>query len=330
MESPQNTLRSSRFGIGGKIPTNRRKQRLAATPYERPPVPLTSEKPKWFSGFVIPFARAIASGAGKILTAVFYESDSSSSEDDEDDADDGCHSGHNDVNEWLQERKSCYLINYLTKEAKEWFQNDRFGSTSANGFSLGAINSNSGGITHVEHGGCSPVDVARSYLKDRVPWISSAGKSSHWKPSSGASGSFNIEEELRRVRYKAASDDLVHAELLGLPYTSGSSSTAIMGLVDAKMSCDPALAALESSSKGGIWSWDLLQSRGGDDNEVSSLGSMVPPAPEVGGAYAVVESQSLMEAQNNDEEENNMPGETKQKENGQQMLRIRRVMMRVD
>ncbi|KAL9177178.1 hypothetical protein ABFS82_01G042300 [Erythranthe guttata] len=76
-----------RSGAGGKIVTNRRKERLAATPYDRPPTqpsrPPPAKSPNWFTGIVVPSARALASGAGKILSSIFSESESSSSEDEE-------------------------------------------------------------------------------------------------------------------------------------------------------------------------------------------------------------------------------------------------------
>ncbi|CAA2983558.1 KAKU4-like isoform X2 [Olea europaea subsp. europaea] len=77
------SLSESEFGAGGKIVTNRRKKRLSSTPYDRPqrPPPVV-RSPSWFSGVIIPSARAIASGARKILSSVLYSDNSSSSEDD--------------------------------------------------------------------------------------------------------------------------------------------------------------------------------------------------------------------------------------------------------
>ncbi|EPS72144.1 hypothetical protein M569_02616, partial [Genlisea aurea] len=66
---------------GGKIVTNRRKQRLNATPYDRPPSALPEKSPNWLTGIVVPRARALASNAGKILASILFDSDSSSSED---------------------------------------------------------------------------------------------------------------------------------------------------------------------------------------------------------------------------------------------------------
>lgn len=80
-------MATSRSGAGGKIVTNRRKQRLAATPYDRPPPqPLPPPPPKsrnWFTGIIVPSARALATGAGKIFSSIFSESESSSSEDED-------------------------------------------------------------------------------------------------------------------------------------------------------------------------------------------------------------------------------------------------------
>ncbi|XP_042033029.1 protein KAKU4-like isoform X2 [Salvia splendens] len=74
---------NTRSGAGGKVVRNRRKQRIAATPYDRTPPSLLPKSPSWFSGIVVPSARAIASGAGKIISAIFSESSSSSSEDED-------------------------------------------------------------------------------------------------------------------------------------------------------------------------------------------------------------------------------------------------------
>ncbi|EYU29175.1 hypothetical protein MIMGU_mgv1a015847mg [Erythranthe guttata] len=84
------TVPGSRSRAGGKIVTNRRRQRLSATPYDRPPPPSPLPKsPNWFTGVVIPSARALASGAGKILSsAIFSASESSSDEEDSDSDDD--------------------------------------------------------------------------------------------------------------------------------------------------------------------------------------------------------------------------------------------------
>lgn len=82
------TVPGSRPGAGGKIVTNRRRQRLSATPYDRPPPPPPpppppTKSPNWLTGVIIPSARALASGAGKFLaSAIFSESEPSSEDED--------------------------------------------------------------------------------------------------------------------------------------------------------------------------------------------------------------------------------------------------------
>ncbi|GER39767.1 transducin/WD40 repeat-like superfamily protein [Striga asiatica] len=287
-------MATSRSGAGGKIVTNRRKQRLSTTPYDRPPPQLSPppqpKSPNWFTGVVVPSARFLVSGAGKILSSIFSDSESSSSEDDESASDDDIgnenlheilYSGVNTSNEesqlntwssdtkWtieqliLQEtfsREECdKLIKVLNsrvtvageknlpaektvdnedidmyskaiQEAKKWFQDKKVGSSSVAELAHEISNINSG---HVETGGGSPVDVARSYMKDRPPWTSptksvdlrtplrrmelfkegalySVGQDSLSSSNkrSSISGSWNILEELRRVRSKATEDML--------------------------------------------------------------------------------------------------------------------------
>ncbi|KAK6158671.1 hypothetical protein DH2020_005985 [Rehmannia glutinosa] len=309
-------MATSRSGAGGKIVTNRRKQRLSATPYDRPPPqpapPPPPKSPNWFTGIVVPSARFLASGAGKILYSIFSESESSSEDEDsasEDDIDDDNHfeipyNGDNMLNEtnvtsseimhhgqksqlsvWRSEtkrtieqlimqesfsREECDklikvlnsrvtvsreknmlagspgkavdngtedvdIYNKAVQEAKKWFQQKKVGSSSVTELAHGTCNLNSTGLGHVETGGSSPVDVARSYMKDRPPWASptrnvelrtpstttmklfkegtlySVGQdslSSSKKRNSLVSGSWNIQEELRRVRSKATEDML--------------------------------------------------------------------------------------------------------------------------
>ncbi|CAA0814966.1 Protein KAKU4 [Striga hermonthica] len=278
-------MATSRSGAGGKIVTNRRKQRLSATPYDRPPPqpspPPQPKSPNWFTGVVVPSARFLVSGAGKIFNSIFSDSESSSSEDDESASDDDIDnenlheiicSGVNTSNEesqlntwssdtkWtieqliLQEtfsREECdKLIKVLNsrvavageknlpaqktvdnedidmyskaiQEAKKWFQDKKVGSSSVAELAHEISNINSG---HVETGGGSPVDVARTYMKERPPWTSPTKSvdlrtpmrrmelfkegALYSKRSSMVSGSWNILEELRRVRSKATEDML--------------------------------------------------------------------------------------------------------------------------
>ncbi|KAL0312243.1 UNVERIFIED_CONTAM: protein KAKU4 [Sesamum radiatum] len=368
-----------RSGAGGKIVANRRKQRLAATPYDRPlPEPSRPPPPKspnWFSGVIVPSARALASGAGRILSSIFSESESSSEDEDsasEDDVQNDNHYGspYDGVNtsneknvtspELMQHGQESQLIvrrtetkqiieqlimretfsreecdkliqvlnsrvmdasteagerillagslgktldhehvdiyNQAVQEAKKWFKEKKVGSSSVTELAPGTSNFNSTGVDNIESGGGSPVDLARSYMKDRPPWASptrnfelrtpltttmklfkeetvySVGQdhlSSSKKRNSLASGSWNIQEELRRVRSKATEDMLrtpstkIDPSLFAvtpsreksvgagnLLFALGERMTEPESLVDAGVSSDPALAALESRQAG--------------------------------------------------------------------------------
>ncbi|KAK4389047.1 COP9 signalosome complex subunitb [Sesamum angolense] len=382
-----------RSGAGGKIVTNRRKQRLAATPYDRPlPEPSRPPLPKspnWFSGVIVPSARALASGAGRILSSIFSESESSSEDEDsasEDDVQNDNHYGspYDGVNksneknvtspelmQYGQEsqlsvrrtetkqiieqlimretfsREECDkliqvlnsrvmggsteagerillagslgktldhehvdIYNQAVQEAKKWFKEKKVGSSSVTELAPGNLNST--GVDYIESGGGSPVDLARSYMKDRPPWASPTRnielrtplttamkhfKEEHciqlakifclhqrigyWKfltahdlpidlkRNSLASGSWNIQEELRRVRSKATEDLLrtpsskIDPSLFAVTpsrensvgagnlfFALGERMTEPESLVDAGVSSDPALAALESRQAG--------------------------------------------------------------------------------
>ncbi|KAG8375334.1 hypothetical protein BUALT_Bualt10G0089400 [Buddleja alternifolia] len=381
-------MATPRSGAGGKIVTNRRKQRLSATPFDRPPPrlypPQPPKGPNWFTGVIIPSARALASGAGKIMSSIFSESESFSSEDEdsdlEGDADDtndseipydGVNTLHQknitlsemmqygqDSQLIMQRTETKRLIEQLIKQetysrqecdrlirvlnsrvmdrsmeagekslhagssgntvdhedvdiyseailaAKSWFQKKKVESSSVIGLAHVTCNLNSADPKHLESKGGSPVDVARSYMKDRPVWASptknvelrtplattmklfkegtsySVGHnslSSSKKRNSFTSGSWNIQEELRRVRSKATedmlrspptkidpslfavapieksaeSDKLVSAmgERLTKP-ESLRKNKPIDALVYAGMSSDPALAALKPRQDG--------------------------------------------------------------------------------
>ncbi|KAG8381978.1 hypothetical protein BUALT_Bualt05G0028700 [Buddleja alternifolia] len=373
------TVPGSRSGAGGKIVANRRKQRLAATPYDRPPPPRPPQKsPNWFTGVVIPSARALASGAGKfLLSAIVSDSESSSSEDEEygseDDVDnvneyENAYDGDNTLNEVKatlsemtqngheslfspqrtetkqiieqlimqetfsreerdrlekilnsrvmdesvearQERtlanspgetveyEDIDIFNKAVLEAKKWFQEKKGGSNSVTKLADRTRNFNSTGLEHEESGVGSPVDVARSYMRDRPPWASptevvelrtpltttmklfnegtpysvSYDSLSSKRRNSLASGSWNIQEELRRVRSKATENMLrtppakSDPSLFAIAQSRWDSAGAVkvvsdMGevadlsskikpidtLMDVGVSSDPALVALES------------------------------------------------------------------------------------
>ncbi|RZC71114.1 hypothetical protein C5167_034326 [Papaver somniferum] len=88
---------SDNESVGGKMSRGRRI--VNYSPYARPspsPAPAASSssqsteitKNGWFSGFVVPASRMIASGAGKIVSTVFGSQDSHSSSDNDSDGDD--------------------------------------------------------------------------------------------------------------------------------------------------------------------------------------------------------------------------------------------------
>ncbi|XP_073042720.1 protein KAKU4-like isoform X2 [Primulina eburnea] len=346
-------MADSRSGAGGKIVANRRKQRLATTPYDRPPSqPPPGKSPSWFSGRVLPSARAIASGAGKILASVLY-SESSSSEEDEDedsgadgvDNDEDAYDGDKALHERIEtkriieqlimqetfSREECDRLTELLKsrvidwsmerekriaahpgkmtdnevgdmykeavlEAKKWFREKKMGPSSVENTDEGTCDPNPSGTEHVNSAGGSPLDVARSYMRDRPPWASptkqielstpltarmelikegtsySVGHdslSSSKKRNSVTSGSWNIQEELRRVRTKATEDMLrtpssrIDPSLFAIATSrqedmekkaiepdSFRKTHQIGVLMDAGVSSDPVLAALESRQDG--------------------------------------------------------------------------------
>ncbi|KAL9167824.1 hypothetical protein ABFS82_05G122800 [Erythranthe guttata] len=310
------TVPGSRSRAGGKIVTNRRRQRLSATPYDRPPPPSPLPKsPNWFTGVVIPSARALASGAGKILSSAIFSASESSSDEEDSDSDDDVDNineyespsdGFNALTEKLtsaevmhhgqesqfsvQRTETKRLIEQLVMqetfsreerdrlmkvlnsrvmncsteagertslanfpgglldhedvnasnkavvEAKNWFQQKKAGSSSLTELAHGSCNRNSTTSEHqVESGVGSPVEVARSYMKEKVPWVSPTKHvefrspltlrmklfkegtpdsvnrdylSSSMRRNSPPSGSWNIQDELRRVRSKATEDML--------------------------------------------------------------------------------------------------------------------------
>ncbi|CAA3023402.1 Hypothetical predicted protein [Olea europaea subsp. europaea] len=309
------SVSESQFGAGGKVVTNRRKKRLAVTPYDRPSPPRPpARSPNWFSGVIIPSARAIASGAGKIITSVLYSDYSSSEDDDESDFEDDVENdndysvpsdGINELNKGtlseviesrqgshsrLRKSDTKYIIEQLilqemfsreegdklikminsrvvgystiesgqtslltvppgetvgdenvdfynrtAMEAKMWLAEKKVGSSPVSDLAYGTCGFNSIVLENIGSEVGSPVDVAKSYMKVRPPWISptkqievgtpstmtmepfkegtqySVGNdslSSLKKRNSLASGSWNIQEELRKVRSKATEDML--------------------------------------------------------------------------------------------------------------------------
>ncbi|XP_047258453.1 protein KAKU4 isoform X2 [Capsicum annuum] len=227
---------------GGKIVTNRRK-RYAVGPYDRPlPSPAAAEEavqksPNWFTGHVFPATRTIISGAAKIITSVFNSETSSSSESEdndsifEDDAreeNDIC-SEVDELNKHPQLRgersQTKHLIEQLlmqeTFSRKERDQlvmiiNSRVvDSSSLEGEGSLGLHSTIPYKTIADdslaHSNQAIIE-ARKWLEEKrdglrsdntFVGLSSVGKS---KKNSYASGSWNIHEEIRKVRSNATED----------------------------------------------------------------------------------------------------------------------------
>ncbi|KAG6433197.1 hypothetical protein SASPL_104805 [Salvia splendens] len=363
----------SHSGAGGKMLTNRRRQRLAFTPYDRPPPRPSPKTPNWFTGLILPSARAIASGAGKLISSAIFSDDESSSSEDADSASEDDAGNHNvyetlcfgvdasnkekltagemiqygqesqlsiqrPETKWLIEqlimqeefsREECdrltkvlhsrvidwsaeagdkrsiansprqtddpYILSKAIQEAKKWFQGKKEGSSSVAELARGTCNLNSAAIDHMENGAGSPLDMARSYMRERPPWASPMEHAELRTPltitmerfkertpysatedvwssskirSSLASGSWNIQEELRRVRSKAVEDMLrtppaKNASSLFVIAASKEESPGAGGVgeeifkshsfwktKDVGGNADPALVALESRQDG--------------------------------------------------------------------------------
>ncbi|KAH6831229.1 hypothetical protein C2S53_009424 [Perilla frutescens var. hirtella] len=370
----------SRSGAGGKIVTNRRRLRLAATPYDRPPPPPPPKSPNWFTGVIIPSARALASGAGKIISSAIYSDSESSSSEDVDSASeddfgneyespcDGVDASNEEkltspekieygqesqfsmqrpgtkrlieqlimqenfsreecdrlinvlnsrVKDWSAEagdkrslvnspgqifdHEDPNILNKAVLEARKWFQEKKGELSSVAELAHGTCNLNSAAIDHMESGVGSPVDMARSYMRERPPWASPTEHvelrtpltttmklfkertpysvtedvlSSSKRRDSLASGSWNIQEELRKVRSKAVDDmlrtppakndsSLFSVAAIREEFAGAGKVAPVMGeeiskslsfwrtkpidaLMDVGVNADPALVALES------------------------------------------------------------------------------------
>lgn len=85
MASNSRSRRNLEARSGGKIVRARRTAGARTTPYERPrltnPEP---ENPNWLSKIIFSPTRMIATGAGKLISSVFSQDDSSSSSSDSD------------------------------------------------------------------------------------------------------------------------------------------------------------------------------------------------------------------------------------------------------
>ncbi|XP_044464815.1 flocculation protein FLO11-like [Mangifera indica] len=129
------------------------------------------------------------------------------------------------------------LCSAAVSEAKKWLEEKKLGSNSKSDLELGTCTLNSVMLPHDSGGEAgSPADVAKSYMQTRPPWTSPSGNhteyqllsptriqlfkdktpysisfpslSSKLKIDNPASGSWNISEELRKVRSRATEEML--------------------------------------------------------------------------------------------------------------------------
>ncbi|WCJ30523.1 Protein KAKU4 [Euphorbia peplus] len=310
---------------GGKILRPRRTSApTRRTPYDRPPNPSPPppQNPNWLSKLILSPTRIIASGAGKLLSALRSDSDSSSSsssdgdlssDGDSDDVHNDNGASSQDANqlekfdslgkdlqaiEWKSEtkraierllmqetfsREECDRLTYIIKsrvvdppvtggidgrlsdirirafgndvdmpdlcgaavtEAKRWLEEKKLGSNSKPQLEYGTYSLNTAVSPHGIEGEIgSPVDLAKSYMRERPPWASPSMKHVQLKspPLVGtqlfnedtpylystnsvstsklitdfpSAGSWNITEEIRKVRSKATEDMLRRRPLL--------------------------------------------------------------------------------------------------------------------
>ncbi|KAL8166489.1 hypothetical protein V2J09_007988 [Rumex salicifolius] len=284
---------------GGKILRTRRARAAERTPYARPtPLPPPAEdlvaessgNPNWLSGLIYP-ARAIASGAGKILSSVFgpdYLSSSSSSSGGDcfsEDDDDASNAADVDLNKALSSmdtksenmqliqqlvmqqtfsREECDELiklirsrvvigdrnlsntdacNNVVWEARKWLEERRSGSKLMVEDQICVTNHAAlSQVTQSEMG--SPVDMAKSYMQAQPTWSSPALKRvefttpsprqnskeffrnpvqlAEMKGSALSAGSWNILDEIRRVRSKATEELLAKTPSKKINLTSDS------------------------------------------------------------------------------------------------------------
>ncbi|CAA2987897.1 Hypothetical predicted protein [Olea europaea subsp. europaea] len=98
------------------------------------------------------------------------------------------------------------LHNRTVMEAKRWLGDKKMGSSPVSDLAYGTFGFNSTVPANIGSEVGSPVDMAKSYMKVRPPWASHTRQIE--KQNSLASGSWNIQEELRRVRSKATDEML--------------------------------------------------------------------------------------------------------------------------
>ncbi|XVF35750.1 hypothetical protein REPUB_Repub18cG0173100 [Reevesia pubescens] len=159
------------------------------------------------------------------------------------------------------------LCSTAVMEARKWLQEKKSGSNSKSELHHGTFALNSVTLTHGGEGQAgSPVDMAKSYMQTRPPWASPSTEniefrssspigrplfkeetpysigsnflsSSKRKRDSAASGSWNIQEEIRKVRSKATEEMLrtlsspkIDCSSLALKHKSGPDSLVAKNL----------------------------------------------------------------------------------------------------
>ncbi|KAJ0089752.1 hypothetical protein Patl1_12693 [Pistacia atlantica] len=158
------------------------------------------------------------------------------------------------------------LCNAAVLEAKKWLEEKKLGSNSKSDLELGTCTLNSAMLPHGSDGEAgSPVDVAKSYMRTRPPWTSPSGNrteyqlpsptriqlfkdetpysigfsslSSKVKWDSPASGSWDIKEELRKVRSKATEEMLrtLPSSQIDLSALTSENSSAVKSTVADKV-----------------------------------------------------------------------------------------------
>ncbi|KAH0935927.1 hypothetical protein HID58_013044, partial [Brassica napus] len=260
---------------GGKIVRPRRTA-VFRTPYDRPtPRDPSQQNPSWISKLVYKPARIIASGAGKIISSVVFSESSSSSSEDEDSSS-GMHpldlvnaqestfhklSSKRVIEQLLMQEtfareEGDRLIDIIKERVSVPTSNEGMHNGLTNDVNVGEMSSKA--VMEAKrwleekksaNGAGSPVDVAKSYMRARLPWGSPSANNSiqsfghhhqqghhflivlepyplpyssgtlssskeQWlsqsylKRRSRSNPSWNIQDEIRKVRAKATEEML--------------------------------------------------------------------------------------------------------------------------
>ncbi|CAA3011325.1 Hypothetical predicted protein [Olea europaea subsp. europaea] len=237
----------SRSGTGVKIVSNRRKNRLAAGPYDHPTPPPRS--PNWLADAILQSAITLASGAGKILSSVLL-SDSSSDEDvdsasENDAGNDNDYENPSDEIDKLSQKNGTSL--QMIKDGQEsqfsasksiierlimqeTYSRDECDrlinivNSRVIGYSINEAEVNGLHTDALRDIGNETVDLynkdvveAKIWFEEKKMGLNAGSDLAHGtcgsnsavvqpKRNSLSSGSWNIQEELRRVRLKATKD----------------------------------------------------------------------------------------------------------------------------